>query len=376
MKSYKFLDTNNNSHLLIEGENLFVLNTMLANEAGTYDCIYIDPLYNAKNKNMKNYNDNVRDWLSFMRERLCVAKQLLSDKGVVSISIGEEVCALKLLCDEIFGPENKIAMITVQSPNQTEGINIINNAEYLLIYRKTDKGKLTLSPKQQEARCTTSKKSQSINTVSIPAGIKCVKIPHGVYKQPRQVGGFEDLELISKEPIVVKDGYTQNAIRLRGRWSCPNDLKKYFDKLRTGSDEPVYNKYGKELVDFYFKYTKFQPNLVKLGFQKPTSVWSEFLSKGRNELKDIIGENDFSYPKHSSLIKYIISLTTPSDDSKVLDFFAGSGTTMQAVAELNDENQTHLMSTSITLNENGIVDTVTLERLKRCSLLKECTLDC
>ena len=341
---------------------------LLNKDIEKFDCIYIDPLYNAKNSNFKNYNDNIKNWEDFIEKRLYIAQKLLNDAGIISISIGEDaVCQLKLICDKIFGVKNKIAMITVKTPNQTENKDIIKNADYLLIYRKSELGRLNLPHKKQEARCTTSKKSQTINTIRIPEGIRCVNIPDGIYSSPRKVGGYEDLELVDNNEIIVKNGLTQNSIKLKGRWSCPNDLKMYFKNRK--ENIPTFNKFGKKLIDFYFYDTKFQPRLVKEGFNKPTSIWDGFLSKGKNELKLIIGDNDFAYPKHSELIKYIIEITTSKKDARVLDFFAGSGTTMQAVAELNEKNNTNISCTLITNNENNIIDNITLSRLQNCELL-------
>lgn len=367
--NYKLYDKNNNLHILYEGENYEVLSELEDNYNSMIQCIYIDPLYNAKNKSFKNYNDNIKNWTQFMKKRLLIAKKLLSDNGIISISIGEEVCSLKLLCDEIFGTKNKLAMISIKTPNQTEGKNIINNTDYLLIYKKSDKANLNLPIKKQEARCTTSKYSQAIHTITIPAGICVKKVPDGIYENPRQVGGNEDLELVSDEPIVVKNGKLLKSIKLRGRWSCPNDVKNYLRKIETQSPYPVFNKYGKKLLDFYLYDTKFQPRLVKSGFDKPSTFWDDFLSKGKNELKEIIGDNNFTYPKHSSLIKYILSITISSPDSIVLDFFAGSGTTMQAVAELNEEHDTNIKSILVTNNENNIIHDITLKRLKKSGLL-------
>ena len=367
--NYKLYDKNHNLHTLYEGENYEVLTNLEKKYNNMIQCIYIDPLYNAKNKYFKNYKDNVKNWIEFMKKRLIIAKKLLSTNGIISISIGEEVCSLKLLCDEIFGIDNKLAMVSVKTPNQTEGKDIINNTDYLLIYKKSDKTNLNLPAKKQEARCTTSKYSQTIHTITIPSGISVKKVPDGVYGTPRQVGGNEDLQLVSEGPIIIENGKLLNEIKLKGRWSCPNDVRNYLKKIETNSDKPVFNKYGKELIDFYLYDTKFQPRLIKSGFDKPSTFWDSFLSKGRNELKELIGNNNFSYPKHSSLIKYILSITIPSPDSIVLDFFAGSGTTMQAVAELNEENDTSISSILITNNENNILQDITLERLKNCGLL-------
>ena len=108
------------NHILIEGDNLEALTTLAYTHEGKIDVIYIDPPYNTGNKDFV-YNDRIVDkedsyrhskWLSFMNKRLRIAKQLLSDKGVIFISIDDnEQAQLKLLCDEIFGQEKFVAII-------------------------------------------------------------------------------------------------------------------------------------------------------------------------------------------------------------------------------------------------------------------------
>ena len=112
------------NHILIEGDNLEALTTLAYTHAGRIDVIYIDPPYNTGNKDFV-YNDSFVDredtyrhskWLSFMSRRLRIAKQLLSDKGVIFISIDDnEQAQLKLLCDEVFGEENFVANIIWKS---------------------------------------------------------------------------------------------------------------------------------------------------------------------------------------------------------------------------------------------------------------------
>lgn len=131
------------NHILIEGDNLEALTALSYTHAGKIDVIYIDPPYNTGNKDFV-YNDHYVDkedsyrhskWLSFMSRRLKIAKQLLSDKGVIFISIDDnEQAQLKLLCDEILGDENFIATlprITKASGKTTD--KIAQNHDYLMI---------------------------------------------------------------------------------------------------------------------------------------------------------------------------------------------------------------------------------------------------
>jgi len=135
------------NHILIEGDNLHALTALTFTHEGKIDVIYIDPPYNTGNKDFK-YNDSFVDredsyrhskWLSFMHKRLQIAKRLLSDKGVIFISIDDnEQAQLKLICDEVFVEENFIANVSVINnlKGRSDAKYIATAHEHLLIYKK------------------------------------------------------------------------------------------------------------------------------------------------------------------------------------------------------------------------------------------------
>ena len=139
------------NHILIEGDNLEALTALSYTHAGKIDVIYIDPPYNTGNKDFL-YNDNYLDaddafkhstWLSFMKRRLSIAHQLLTDDGMIFISISdEELATLKLLCDEIFMQKNYINTVSIKAKSSAgasgggEDKKLKKNIEYLLIYCK------------------------------------------------------------------------------------------------------------------------------------------------------------------------------------------------------------------------------------------------
>ena len=135
-------------HILIEGDNLASLTTLSFTHAGKIDVIYIDPPYNTGNKISEDfiYNDNFvaketqyrhSKWLSFMSKRLRIAKKLLSERGVIFISIDDnEQAHLKLLCDEIFGRQNFIAQLIWSAGRKHDSRYISISHEYILIYVK------------------------------------------------------------------------------------------------------------------------------------------------------------------------------------------------------------------------------------------------
>lgn len=144
MKAIISDDANAPNHILIEGDNLEALTSLAYTHEGKIDVIYIDPPYNTGNKDFV-YNDCIVDkedsyrhskWLSFMNKRLRIAKQLLSDRGVIFISIDDnEQAQLKLLCDEVFGNNNFITNIIWQSTaGSNTGNEIVTTTEYVLVY--------------------------------------------------------------------------------------------------------------------------------------------------------------------------------------------------------------------------------------------------
>ncbi len=352
-------------HKLYVGDNYAVLD-MLIEEKFKVDMIYIDPIYHAQNHYFKKYNDNEKLWFTTLVRKIKKSTELLKDDGLIFISIGDDqVCKLRLACDKMFGDDNRIAMIAVKTPNQTEGLNVIKNTEYLLIYGMGSDSKLHFEEKDQEARCTTGRYGQAIQSIDIPAGVSVEKVADGIYrnKDIKRTGGYEDVEL-TNGPIVVENGRLKNGITLRCRWSCPKDVRAWANKIKNGSTEPIYNKYGKELTEFYLWSERFQPRMKKKGFKKIPTTWDQYLTKGKNELTDIIGKHDFSYPKSVEFVKDIIKLGTGKDDAVVLDYYAGSGTTLQAVAEINQEDGKNIKAILVTNNENGIVDKITKPRIE------------
>ncbi len=149
------------NHILIEGDNLEALTALSYTHEGKIDVIYIDPPYNTGNKDFV-YNDSFVDtedsyrhskWLSFMNKRLKIAKKLLSDKGVIFISIDDnEQAQLKLLCDEIFGTNNIVAQImwhkNYASANDSKSFSTV--LDYIISYRKTEDFIRNLLPRTEK----------------------------------------------------------------------------------------------------------------------------------------------------------------------------------------------------------------------------------
>lgn len=330
------------NHILIEGDNLEALTALSYTHAGKIDVIYIDPPYNTGNKDF-SYNDTFIDrengyrhsmWLSFMDKRLEISKNLLSSRGTIFISIDDnELSQLKLLCDEIFGERNFIACPVRRRRKSQANLskNISTIHEYVLIYRKNIEHEL--------------------NKVEANLDLDSFKNPDN---DPR--GPYTTMPCTNrggtKYSVVTPTG---NVIEDEWRFK-----KQTYDQLfednrivfpRGGKGKPRYKLFLSE---------------KQRGGVIPNSWWDELESnqEGAVLLKQILGEDAFSNPKPVGLITFIEKLSTLKD-STILDFFAGSGTTLHATMQLNAEDGGHRRCILATNNENGICENVTYERNRR-----------
>ena len=378
-KTIKTKDTED-CNFLLEGDNLHSLKLLEKTHKGKIDVIYIDPPYNTGNKdfiyadNMVGQDDGFRHskWLSFMKERLEIARELLSNEGVIFISIDDnEQAQLKLLCDGIFGEENFITQFawiaSTKEINGEDAVKVLGanlgmfkgGFEYVLSYRKNNSFKFALqksSTDHIESRITKNGNANSV--LRLPAGLKMHSSLSTTFKGA--VGGdSEKLRIINPEGAIFENGVLKNNIELEGPYASAGLVKKFL------SGEEVIDSRGQRVCEIYFKNTGI-PYMVKekLG-NIPTNIFSGYgdTSKWRAKLIDILGEKRFDYPKPTDLIKDIIKLHN-SKFATVLDFFAGSGTTGQAVLELNQEDGGDRHFILCTNNENNICEEVTYQRLK------------
>lgn len=357
------------NHILIEGDNLEALTALAYTHEGKIDVIYIDPPYNTGNKDFV-YNDSFVDredgyrhskWLSFMNKRLQIAKSLLSSGGVIFISIDDnEQAQLKLLCDEIFGGNNfKSNSIIVNNRGGRDYGGIALQHDYILIY-SNNKGELNLindhDKKFQYQDSEGGFNLMELRNRNVKFNISNrPNLCYPFYVNPNNADANNLLE-ISLEP---KDGFVEvypaksNGIQTVWRWGKEEKSRANLNKQIFGK---VNRNGGYMIVQKYRKTTKMQ-----------RSIWDEkeFVNeRGSEVLKEILTQNIFSYPKSVATIKRVLELGTNST-STILDFFAGSGTTLHATMQLNAEDGGHRKCILVTNNENNICEEVTYERNKR-----------
>lgn len=327
------------NHILIEGDNLHALTVLSYTHSNSIDVIYIDPPYNTGHKDFI-YNDQFVDaedsykhskWLSFMHHRLKIARNLLSSKGVIFISIDDnEQANLKLLCDEIFGESNFLGgMIHQRAKGGGQAKYIVKGHDYILVYAKDASYASISRPKVVQ------QKTYVIN------GIECLRNDDVI----RKTFGKYDKSLGDRRCFYEEIEHYKGATK-----------KKEIDKLiQKGKYVLEPNAYGMHTVVEYLPLSSAR--------SKHYSIIKVLSEEGKKELESM-NINNFDYPKPLELIKLLVG-SIYQDKVTILDFFAGSGTTLDATMKLNAEDGGHRQCILVTNNENGICEKVTYVRNKK-----------
>lgn len=373
----------NKYHCLINGENYLTL--QLLNQHGfnnKIDCIIIDPPYNTENLKMK-YNDVFyrNEWIDFMKNRLIVAKELLSDDGVIFIHINDkEYAYLKILMDEIFQEENFIENFIWQKNSiKNNSKTTSNNHEYILCFAKNKKQIEKLNYFRQEKQGLSEiyqlkqnivKQLEKENKTIIEIRDILEKEIRNFYKNNKHLKGISQYKFVDDNLNIFrisdvsapnKNGLNYDIIHPVTKKICKNPsggyryneetLKEILEKnlFYFGKDENTVPQYKRYLVDVEKEVMK--------------SVITNF-DEGYNDLKKILPDSDFNNPKPVSLIKTLLNAIN-KNKFIVLDFFAGSGTIIQAVNEINCEQNKNISCFAITSNENDICNSITLKRFQK-----------
>ncbi len=361
-------------HILIEGDNLHALTALTYTHENRIDVIYIDPPYNTGNKDFV-YNDSFVDaedgfrhskWLSFMEKRLRIAKKLLSDKGVIFISIDDnEQANLKLLCDEVFGCNNFVAKFDWRKKtgaNDAKDISVVT--ESILLYTKNHAFSLEKNIWNRDVN--------SINKNRYKLTDKYVETRGKYYLDNLDRGGLQYSDSMNfgiKAPdngIIFPNGRSQYK---NDGWIWKWGIEKVAWGIENGFLEFVKSTKSKDSA-YTIKYKVYElvdneGNLrTKFGRAYSNLILEPINQQGNSEMTELFnGTCPFSNPKPIGLIKYLFSIIkTPNI---ILDFFAGSGTTLHATMQLNEEDGGHRQCILVTNNENNICEEVTYERNKR-----------
>lgn len=370
------------NHILIEGDNLEALTALTYTHENSIDVIYIDPPYNTGNKDFV-YNDSYVDaedgyrhskWLSFMDKRLRIAKRLLSDRGVIFISIDDnEQANLKLLCDEVFGERNFVGLMTLLSnPRGSQNSKFLSSVhEYVLMYCKSIIDLRLGGIAKEEDNISEFKEDDGDGKKYRLLGLRK---RGGAWKREDRPNMFYPIYV---NPKTKTCSLTQNAhftievITKRptgelGRWTWgPDKCAKEIDTL---VGRPI-NRAGESDAWDIFRKDYLENESGEQKTTKLKTIWIEKetnYQNARNELKDVFGNSEvFDYAKPTYIIKRLESIVWENNNMTILDFFAGSGTTLHATMQLNAEDGGHRKCILVTNNENNICEEVTYERNKR-----------
>ncbi len=367
------------NHVLIEGDNLEALTALSYTHSGKIDVIYIDPPYNTGNKDFV-YNDKFVDredgyrhskWLSFMNKRLRIAKGLLKENGIFFISIGsDEVAQLILLCNEMFGEQNQIAIISrIQKRGNGKGTHFSPAVDYVLAYANNKQNvnrffapntaDFPIMEKEGERtgefyECSKSLYQSSLD--SRPNQRYYIECPDNSFIIPP--GNIFPTKI--EDASFVKPQSNDDKC---WRWAWDSYLKQkhllVFKKVKKSSLVDEKGKPAKWNV-----YTKrYQKDAEEKGKVPPNYIEDCINSLGTSRLGELA--LDFSFSKPCELLKKLIRFSNKSKNIIILDFFAGSGTSLDATMQLNNEDGGKRQCILVTNNENGICENVTYERNKR-----------
>lgn len=359
------VDFDTTENLYIEGDNLEVLKLLQETYLGKIKMIYIDPPYNTGNdfvyeddfaqstdeylansgqfddvgnRLVKNLDSNGRfhtDWLNMIYPRLKLARDLLTEDGVIFISIDDnEVDNLRKVCDEIFGECNFLAQITIiTGANQSgDGVLIQKNVEYCFVYVKSIlDAKINRVDKTDEIYRNLNDAPTAFET-RLDMGYTIYYNEHTgemiprydynknlIYTNDEKLVYSDDVDLIQKGFVPIRPGKRNGKLH-RWRWSLDTFLERKSD------------------IKIFKNGDKYTPKFLQSGFNAPKNIWN--YTVGTIELKKLFDASVFDYSKNVNLLKYISSIGSDKD-AIIVDFFSGSATTAHAVMQLNAEDGGH-----------------------------------
>ena len=352
---------NGSGNMVIRGDNLHALKSLLPRYAGRVKCIYIDPPYNTGNEGWV-YNDNVNapqikkwlgevvgkegedlsrhdKWLCMMYPRLKLLHKLLAEDGVIFISIDDnEQASLKLVCDEIFGASNFLADLIWQHSVQSNGYagKFVSQYNHILVFQKSPNFILKNLPRSDEDDKLYKNPDND---------------PRGAWRAGYCVNGLYRPNL--KYDIVTPSGKRIEPPEKGWRWS-KETLQQKID-----AGEIIFNEDETKIIHKLY--------LADLDGKVPENLWSRGIAgttrQANAELKQLFdGKAPFDTPKPTALVERILQIATDKD-SIVLDSFAGSGTTAHAVLKQNAEDGGNRRFILVEMEDYA--ESITAERVQR-----------
>ena len=342
-----------NDNLVIKGNNLVVLHSLKKRFADKVKLIYIDPPYNTGNDGF-NYNDtfNHSTWLTFIKNRLSISRDLLANNGLIFVSCDDhEQAYLKVMMDEIFGCDNFITTITTVTDARTRNYEAISKThEFILVYAKTSQYELyqLSNPEKKFSYYDDEGGFDLYELRNRNAAFNVDNRPNLFYpfylnESNCDENGLYEISLEKKdgwiEVLPQKSGDVQTVWR-QGKDTVAKKLNTII--------------FGKKAKNGYQIVKKYRDDVLSV-----STVWNEneaLSDHGTLENKELFGKKTFSYPKPEELLKKIVSLATREGDI-VLDFCLGSGTTVAVAHKMGRQY--------IGIEQMNYVDDIVLKRLQK-----------
>ncbi|MEV0597553.1 site-specific DNA-methyltransferase [Nonomuraea cavernae] len=362
-------------HTVVNGENFHALQALRWTHRGKVDLIYIDPPYNTGNDGWI-YNDRYIDnndraksskWLSFLERRLEIASSLLEPTGVIIVAIGdEEHHRLRMLLDQMFGPENFLSDVVWQGGRKNDSRYVSNGADYMLIYAKDE-----LALAEREIRWREEK--PGVHDVLVAAKVVWDEAEHdeqaaeaAMRKWFRAQPKDSPIKALGRYVYFLPDGTLCRDSDLMSPNPRPN---LQYDILHPATGKPAVRhpngwRWTRETMDrmlaeghIIFRSDPSVPPRLKKPLedaqgQVARSVFDRERTHAGRHLQNVFGDTRFPYPKDHEVLMRWIRLAAPKD-AIVVDFFGGSGTTTEAVMRLNAEDGGTRQSILVTNNELG-----------------------
>ena len=357
------VDFDTTENLYIEGDNLDVLKLLQETYLGKIKMIYIDPPYNTGNdfvyeddfaesvedylaesgqfdeegnRLVQNTESNGRfhtDWLNMIYPRLKLAKDLLTEDGVIFISIDDnEVANLKKVCDEVYGNNHLATLIWNKQHSQQQGM-FKRYHESVLVYAKNRLIQKNISGGSGIIEAGAQKKISKANpesTFTFPAGVRFEAKDGTCY-----TGTFGDSEktTVVEGRLLSKDGKTAEQVTLSAGWTQKNQMEAYF------RGDNVVDSKGQKVIEFFFSSTGKIKCLKDRSSITPPSILPLYgmVSEQSKELEQLMGGLYFDNPKPVRMMRDFANWFLGKEDI-ILDFFSGSATTAHAVMQLNAED--------------------------------------
>lgn len=359
-------DPDKPTHILIEGDNYHALSVLNYTHQNAIDVIYIDPPFNTGARDWKYNNNYVDDtdvfrhskWLSFMKNRLDISKNLLADDGVIIIAIDDnELNTLSLLVSEIFPNKIQNTVTIVNNPHGVSRSGFSRCHEYALFLLNPGQV-INKKPAPEDLRNINLRRS---GNNSLRADSPTMFYPIIVNKKSLKimsVGDMPNNNFHPKGQTIEKDDYFEiwpiDDSNIEKNW--------YYSKKRVSENgnSELQIKWVKERLYPYFKHSNESKQTYK-------SIWTEKIydagAYGSTLVKNIT-KNNFPFPKSIFTIRDCLKAVIKKQDAVVLDYFTGSGTTGHALLDINENEDSKHQFILVTNNENEIMDEVCYPRIK------------